>query len=343
MKNKFLVIILFVSLVSASINASIFGGLTKTGTTAAQFLKIQVGARAIGMGGAYVALCNDASSIFWNPGGLSRISGNGSINFVHTKWLADTQFNFAAVVVRAGEIGTFGLSFTSLSMGDMPVRTEFEPEGTGEFFTAMDMAMGISYARNLTERFSFGMTVKYVHQQIWHMIASTVAFDLGILFQTDFDWLVLGMSISNFGSKLQFTGKDTFINYDFAPNQWGDSENIFANLQTDEWDLPLLFRFGLAMQILNQDLNQLVTTVEARHPNDNSESVSLGIEYGFMRRFFLHTGYQAFFEQDSEEGLTAGAGFVYYLSQSVPLKLDYAFADWNRLTNVHRFSIEIEF
>jgi hypothetical protein len=323
--------------------ADIFGGLTKTGTTAAQFLKIQVGARAIGMGGAFSAISNDATSMYWNPAGLANIGNNGSVTFVHTNWLADTQYNFASVAIRAGNIGTFGISFTALSMPDMKVRTEFEPEGTGEYFSAVDLGMGLSYARRLTDLFCIGFTAKYIYQKIWHMTASTVAFDIGLIFRTDFDWLVLGINMSNFGPKLQYMGKDIFVNYDFTRDEWGDNENIFANLQTDKWDLPLLFRFGLGIEVLKQELNQIVVTLEARHPNDNTESVSFGAEYGFRQRFFLRAGYQAFFEQDSEKGLTAGAGFIYYLSKSASLKLDYAFADWGKLTNVHHFSIGIDF
>jgi hypothetical protein len=335
--------IIFIAVLHVFSSAGIFGGLTKTGTTAAQFLKIQVGARAIGMGGAFAALGNDAACIYWNPSGLVHIEHNGSIAFVHTNWLADTQFNFAAAAIHAGNIGTFGISFTALSMPDMKVRTEFEPEGTGEYFSTIDLAMGISYARRLTELFSIGFTAKYIYQKIWHMTASTVAFDVGLLFRTDFDWLILGISMSNFGPKLQYRGKDIFVNYDYSKEEYGDNENIFANLQTDKWDLPLLFRFALGIELLKQDINQVLLTVEARHPNDNTESLSLGAEYGFMKRFFLRAGYQAFFEQDSEKGITAGAGFIYYISKSVLLKLDYAFADWGILTDVHHFSIGIDF
>ncbi|HDP98177.1 MAG TPA: PorV/PorQ family protein [bacterium] len=319
------------------------GNLTKSGTTAAQFLKIPVGARAIGMGGSFVALANDVSSLYWNPAGMTKVGSTGGVNFSYTNWLADTKFNYAAVVVDIATVGRFGLHFTSLSMPDMEVRTEFEPEGTGEFFSALDLEMGLSYARAITDRFSLGFTAKYIREQIWHMSASSIAFDVGILFQTDFDWLVLGVSVSNFGPKMQFVGKDVFINYDFTPDQWGDNENIFANLQTDKWDLPLLFRFGLSIELWNNDASQFITTLEARHPNDNTESLSLGFEYGFLKRFFLRGGYQALFEAESERGLTFGLGVVYYLSRSNPLHFDYAYADWNRLNNVHRFSIELKF
>ena len=295
------------------------------------------------MGGAYVALAGDATSMFWNPAGLTQIESHGAVVFAYNRWLADTQYNYAAVAVRMGNLGVLGLSFTSLSMSDMEVRTEFEPEGTGEFFSALDMAMGVSYARAITDRFRLGLTMKYVRQQIWHMSASSIAFDIGVQFRTEFDWLTLGMSVSNFGPKLQYTGKDVFINYDFNPDEWGDNENIYADLQTDQWDLPLQFQFGLAMNILNREWNQITAVVDARHPNDNEESVNLGIEYGFKHRFFLRSGYQAMFEAESESGLTLGMGILYYLSPSAQLHFDYGYADWGRLSDVHRITVEIGF
>jgi hypothetical protein len=318
-------------------------GMTKSGTTTAQFLKIQIGARAIGMGGAYVALANDATAIYWNPAGLTKAGERGSVYFGYNKWLADTRHNFAAVVVKLSPADVFGLSFTSLSMPDMEVRNEFYPEGTGEYFSAMDLAMGASYARQITDRFGVGVTAKYIRQQIWQMSASAIAFDVGVTFRTELDWLKLGMSFANFGPKMQFTGKNTFVNYDFSPGEWGDNENIFADLQTDKWDLPLMFRFGAAVEILRQEMNQLTAVIEARHPNDNTENVNIGGEYGFRRRFFLRAGYQNLFLKATESGLTLGGGMVYFIAPDTPLRVDYAYADWNRLLEVHRFSMEISF
>jgi len=319
------------------------GFMSKTGTTTAQFLKIQVGARAVSMGGAYVALADDISSIYWNPAGLALMPGRGAVNFVYSNWLADTRFNFAAAALKAGNFGTIGVSITALTMPDMKVRNEFEPEGTGEYFSAMSTALGLSYARNLTNRFSMGGSVKYILEKIWHMSASALAFDIGLIYRTGAEWLTLGISVSNLGSKMQYTGKDAFVYYDFDPDQYGDSEHIFANLQTDYWDLPLMVRFGLAAHLVNTEKHLFTAALETRHPNDNTESVCLGMEYGFMQRFFLRAGYQALFERDSEKGITAGMGFVYFLAPQTPLRLDYAYADWNRLTAVHRFSIEIGF
>jgi hypothetical protein len=343
MKKKIASLLIMCILMVVFFYKDSFGGLTKSGTRAAQFLKIEIGARAIGMGGAYVALANDVSSIYWNPAGLIHIQPHGGAGFVHTNWLADTNFDFVAAVIKTGNFGAISLSYISLSMPDMKVRSEFEPEGTGEYFSAMDMSLGVSYAQKLTDRFSMGISAKYIRQQIWHMVASTVAFDIGLLFKTDFDWLTLGVSISNFGPKIQYTGNDAFVYYDFNPNQQGNSETIYANLQTDKWDLPLLFRFGIGMEILNQEMNQLIIAIEARHPNDNNENLSFGLEYGLKRRFFLRGGYQALFEDQSEKGFTLGTGFKFFITETTPFSIDYAYADWGRLNNVHRFSLEIQF
>ncbi|MDZ7374376.1 MAG: PorV/PorQ family protein [candidate division KSB1 bacterium] len=321
----------------------VFSGLTKTGTTAAQFLKIPVGARALGMGGAFVAVANDVTAVYWNPAGATKIQPRGGVCLMHTNWLADLNFDFAAACVQLGGFGTLGAHFTSLSMPDTKVRTEFEPEGTGEYYSAMDMALGLTYARDLTDRFSFGFNVKYLRQQIWHMAASAVAVDLGFLYRTDFPWLTLGISVSNFGPKIQYAGKDVFVNYDFNPNEWGDNENIFANLQTDRWELPLLFRFGLSARAIESPWQRLLLCVEARHPNDNTENISLGMEYAFRDRFFLRAGYQSLFEDQSEKGLTLGAGLLYYLAPGLPLRFDYAFEDCGRLSTVNRFSFELHF
>ncbi len=314
--------------------------LTKAGTAAGQFLKIPVGARAIGMGGAYVALANDVSSVHWNPAGLVSAGRRGAANFVHTDWLAGMTFDFAGVVVKFDNANALGLSITVLSMSDMAVRTEFEPEGTGEFFSASDLALGLSYARQLTDRFSLGGNARYVRQQIWHSSASTVAFDVGIQFQTEMEWLRLGLSVSNFGPKLKYSGKDLLVNFDFDPNQAGDSETIFADLQTDSWDLPLLFRFGMALQMLRGHSNQLTLALEGHHPNDNTEHVNFGMEYGFRRWFYLRGGYQALFSRDSERGLALGVGLVHYLGATSPMKFDYAYTDWGRLSSAHRISVE---
>jgi len=334
-KLKYIILILLA--LTARIYPQVFAG-----STVGQFLKIEPGARAIAMGGAFVSLANDASTIYWNPAGISKLH-NSAVLFSHTSWLAETNHNFAGIVIKINDQHAFGLSYTSLTMPEMEVRTEFYQDGTGEYFSASDYSLGITYALTITDQFSIGFTGKYVGQSIWHMTASTIAFDVGVHYQTPLKGLKLGMSISNVGGKLKYEGEDNFIYYDFDPDQHGTSDKIFADIKMDEWDLPILFRVGLSYTLFNSENHSLLISADALHPNDYNESVNTGFEYGFKDRFFIRAGYKSLFKEESEEGLTAGAGLIYYLTDTLPMRVDYAFANFGRLTSVHRFSIEIGF
>lgn len=315
-------------------------GVSKVGTTGAQFLKIGVGARAVGMGGAFVSVADDVTAIYWNPAGISRLNRNEAL-VIHTSWLAGMSFDFAGVVIYTPHWGNFGVSLTSLSMPEMKVRTVGEPEGTGEMFGAGDLALGLSHARSLTDRFSIGFNLKYINQRIWHMSASSFAVDVGVLFRTDFNDMRIGMSISNFGEKIGYSGRDLLVHYDVNPDLWGDDDRIIAMLHTDRWSLPLLFRVGISMDIVSHENNTLTVAIDAKHPNDNTESIDLGIEYAF-KWFSLRLGYSSLFLKDGEQGLTLGGGVRGNFGSSV-FKLDCAYEDFGRLQNVKRLSLSFEF
>ncbi|MDT8324249.1 MAG: PorV/PorQ family protein, partial [Bacteroidota bacterium] len=153
---------------------------SKVGTTAAQFLGIGVGPRAVAMGGAYVAMGDDASAMYWNPGGLSRI-GHSQVVASHTGWLVDTDLNWVGLTLALDASNAIGISLTQLDYGEEKVRTVVMPEGTGARWTAQDLAFTITYARSLTDRFSIGGSFKYITQQIWNESASTIAFDVGLM------------------------------------------------------------------------------------------------------------------------------------------------------------------
>lgn len=181
---------------------SLLHAQSKVGTTAAPFLGISVGPTASAMGGAFVALGSDASSLYWNPGAISRM-GRSQIMGAHTSWLVDTDFNWVGLSIALDADNAIGLSLTQLDYGEEEVTTVQKPDGTGEKWTAQDIAVGLSYARNLTDRFSIGGSLKYISQSIWNESASAFAFDLGLLFLTPFNGLRIGMSISNFGTDMR--------------------------------------------------------------------------------------------------------------------------------------------
>lgn len=342
--KKIIIAIIFASLVGSvpAIGQEFVSDVSKVGTTAAPFLSIEVGARAIGMGGAFVALANDATALYWNPAGIARLSSVG-VTLSHTNWLAETYFDYAGISLSLGSFGAVGVSFTALTMDDMDVRTISYPEGTGEKFGASDFAIGTTYARNLTDRFSIGFTGKYIQQKLWHMTASSMALDIGTLFTTQFRGMTIGMSISNFGNKMQMIGSDTQIPVDIAPDKEGNNSKIVGNMRTERWSLPLIFRFGVAMNVIDNYNYRWTVAMDAMHPNDNTEYVNIGTEYALKNMVFLRCGYKNLFMKDSEEGLTLGAGLAYSLVGNFRLKIDYAFADFGLLENVQRFSLALEF
>jgi opacity protein-like surface antigen len=317
--------------------------VSKVGTTAAGFLNIDTGARAVGMGSAFSAVSDDISAVYWNPAGVARITRNSAM-FSNTKWIADISFNFAAVVVPMGPAGVIGMNATFLTMDDMERTTISQPDGTGETFSAGSYAFGICYARDLTDRFSIGANMKYINEQIYHSTAQGVAFDIGTLFDTQFHGLRIGMSISNYGTKMQMSGRDMLTQVDVDPLVSGNNENINANLQTDKYDLPLMFRVGLSLDLLKGKGNSnLLLSVDALHPNDDTEYVNVGGEYLLNNMFALRAGYKTLFARDSEEGLALGAGLKYELGGRASLKLDYAFQEFGALNDIQMVTVGIGF
>jgi hypothetical protein len=324
--------------------AALFGQkVSKAGTTAAGFLNVDVGARAVGMGGAFVAVAEDATAIYWNPAGVARIPGPEAL-FSHSRWLADIAFNFAAFILPLGNFGTLGAGATFVSMDEMERTTILQPEGTGERFTAGIYSVGLCYARNLTDRFSIGFHFKFISERIYNSTARGAAFDIGTLFDTQLYGLKIGMSISNYGTKMQLQGRDLLIQTDIDPLTAGNSNTINANLQTDAYELPLIFRVGLSMDVLKGagDSN-LILSLDALHPNDDMESVNIGGEYVFHKAYALRAGYKSLFARDSEEGVSFGAGLRYRVGGTVFLNIDYAYHDFGVLKDVQKFSVGLRF
>lgn len=321
--------------------AQLFRSTAKVGTTAAQFLKIGVGARALGMGGAQAAVTGDISSIYWNPAALSRMQINSELTFNHANWLADINYDFAAGAMPIGELGTFGLSVISMRVPEDIVRTVDFPNGDGRKWDASSIAFGLTYARNLTDRFSIGFTAKYIRDAVWSEAANGFAVDIGTLYMSEIPGLTIGASISNFGTKMKLEGRDLQFNYDPDGDIGSGPSNIPSDLRTESFDLPLTFRIGVAYEITPVEDIRTTIAVDATHPNDNTEYVNAGLEATWKEIIFGRVGYKSLFLRDSEQGLTWGVGVHYGIPNVATIKLDYGFADYGRLKNVQYFSLGV--
>ncbi len=318
--------------------AKISGSLDQVGTSMANFLKIGVGARSLAMGDASVAACNDVSALYWNVGILDRLPHN-QVLFQTTNWLVDTHIYFVGAAYKMPGIGSIGLSSTFFSSGEIEETTLRQPDGTGQTFSADEFAVGLSYSRQLTDRFSAGITVKYVQESLSKENASAVAFDIGSIFETNFlNNLRIGMALCNLGTTMHLTGSDLIVYHVEDPRY--PTKFSRARLETENWDIPLYFRFGLATDVIRRDAFTLTVAGEVLDSRDYTQRFSLGSELAIKKMFFLRGGYK--FNYD-EHDLSFGAGLLYALTKSNHIQIDYAYGQFGVFDNTQRFSVLFTF
>lgn len=329
----------------ALIPAIIFAGeFSKVGTTAAQFLKISVGARGAAMGDAYTAVADNTEALYWNPAGLTNIH-EISLDVSHSQWFADISHNFVGVAIPLSDNDVLGVNVVNLSTPEQEVTTAEEPDGTGVYYKVSDLALGLSYARVLTDRFSVGVTAKYIQENAYNESANTFAIDIGTLLRTDFYGLIIGMSITNFGGNMQLEGRDLITTSDISTSISGEY-NPSSNLTAEEWPLPLNFRIGTAIDIVGNKNpviysgeHRFTLAIDGSHPNDNVERLNIGGEYGWDETLFLRAGYKINYDV---EKWTFGAGVKTRIEGS-SLTFDFAYVDYYDLGKVSRFSVGITF
>ncbi len=316
---------------------------SKVGTTAAQFLKIGAGARAIGMGGAYTGISNDIYATYYNPAGIATANSNGQVAFNHAEWLANINYDYAAASFNIQDLGVMFVTLTSLGVPEDKVRTFDFPEGDGRVWDANSISIGLGFAKKLTENFSIGFQAKYLHEGIWNSSASGFALDVGTYYVTPFNGLVIGASISNFGTKMQLEGRDILFNDDPNGNPDTGPNNVLAKYQMDSYDIPLTFRIGLGMDIVKSRYLRVTGAIDATHPNDNTEYLNSGLEIAYNEFFFVRVGYKSLFLRDSEQGLTFGGGINYSFSDQLGVFVNYGWADYGRLKDVQFVDLGLKF
>lgn len=313
-----------------------------TGTTVASFLEIGVGARAMAMGGAYTSIIDGPTAMYYNPANIVWLSGI-QVEFMHNQWLVDTKHDFLGVVVPLEFMNSsLGFGYISLDYGEQEVRTEKRPEGTGEMYGARDYSCSLTLSTVITDRFSCGLTGKYIDETIWNCTSRGFAVDLGVFYRTPIDGLNIGMSINNFGGEMKMSGRDLDTTID--PDE--DVETIDtapAEYSTDSFPLPITFRGGISYGFKLKSLGSLTFSADVIHPTNNTESINLGMEYGFMNMFFLRGGWESLGEKDAENGLTLGGGCDFYYQKRYGIRIDYAYSDWGILESTSRFSIGLVF
>jgi len=300
-------------------------GSQRSGTSSLQFLKIGIGGRATGMGESFVAVSNDMSALYWNPAGLLQFKEYG-VHFTHSEWLVDLKHEFAGGIYRFGGNNVIGISVIALHTAAMKKTTEFQPLGTGEYFKFGDLGIGLTFARKLTEQFSFGITVRYVEETLAELKMRGVMFDLGTYYWTGLSNTRFAVTISNFGPQVKPSGSVELVG--------GRTLNSFQ-----QFPPPTIFRIGFAYDPIDNTKNKLTTSIQLNHPNDNAENLNIGAEYSYKDFLFLRGGYK--FNVDSEN-YSAGVGFKVPISIT-KTSLDYSVANFKDLGLTHRISLSLLF
>jgi len=307
-----------VMLVSAvALMPSLVAAQAKVGTTGAQFLELGVSARAMGMAEAFTAVANDISAVYYNPAGLTSLQGK-EFMATYIKMPADIGYGFVGFGLPLESIGgVLGFGMYGLNSGSMTERTYGNGTlaGTGREFSYQDMAVSLCYGRYLTDRFSLGVTVKYIGEKAGdYASANGWSADVGTSYDTGFRNFKIAMVIMNFGPDLKFIER--------------------------AYPLPINFKFGGSIDVIQSTSNVLTLAAEGAHPSDNLEKYNAGLEYTFHDQFSLRGGYRFNYDTD---GLTLGAGLRVPFAKDREIRVDYAYQDMGILNQAHRFSLGMAF
>ena len=334
-KERFILLILLLSIPGWC------WGQAKVGTAGVQFLKVGVSARAMAMAEAFVGVADDAGALYYNPGGLLQLQKPDHM-FTHIVYPAGIQFEYLGTAWPVPKLqAAVGAQVTFLHTDRMDETTPEQPYGTGRTFTASDLAIGVTYAQRLTNKFSVGGNVKFIEERLADQKATGLAFDVGTYYNTGWKRIVIAMVITNFGPDMNFV----------------DSP----------FPMPINFKFAASIRALERHPHALIIAGEGWHPNDNLEQFNLGIEYGFMDLAFLRIGkkingakrysWSEYLDNNdndpyveypiinedgdiSTDGLTFGAGLKIKLP-TLALKIDYAYSNVNKLGSNHFFTLGI--
>jgi len=313
----------------------------KVGTTSMQFLKVMPCARATALGDAYSVLASGAEAAFWNPSGVAQVQGQ-ELSTTYIMWMMDTKLGALSYAKSLNDYGAFGLSFQYVDYGQMEeaiwsrpyTKNDPYPGLTGRTFSPYAFVAGLSYAINLTDKFSTGLTVKYARESLFdgssveamtsqgvyekvNTWGDGILFDFGMRYNTGYKSIQLAIAIQNFGADIKYAKESSPV--------------------------PLQFRWGVAADLIGKDAlfvnnndHRISFAFDLFQPNDYAQQEHIGLEYEFAGVFALRCGYK--FNYDSE-GFTAGCGIKQALGP-VKFSFDYSYGSVDYyLGDVHRISL----
>ena len=320
----------------------------RIGTAGAQELLIPVGARGVAMGPAAMVFARGVDAIYFNPAGLGRMEHPVQAMFSQMSYFADINVSYGAIAVQAGEFGTLGFALKTLSFGEIPVTTQAFPDGTGELYSPSYLTLGVTYAKQLTDRISVGITANLVSERILSMTASGAAFNIGIQYQNlGIQGLALGIAVKNVGTNMRYDGSNAYVT---ANNPVDARPDNPYKTEMAEFELPSNLEIGIGYSPRLDEKNLISLGAMFRNNNYSDDEYSLGAEYSFQDMFFLRGGYvfapQASDDLEGQTGYpfdyTLGAG-VHYNFGGIDLSVDYAYRHMDHFDGNNVFTFKVGF
>jgi hypothetical protein len=311
----------------------------RRGTAGAQELLIPVGSRGTALNGAFTSGIDGIEAIYWNPAGLAISEFNVQAMFSRQNYLLDMAVNYGAVSANFKNVGAIGLSIKSFDFGTEIAETTVEnPDGTGRTFSPIFLTLGLTYARQMTDRITFGTTLKVISEQIINAQATGYAFDFGLQYFTGLDGLKLGFALKNFGPRMAFSGPDLEYKVQIPGTEAGADEERLR-IQTADFDLPSQFELGASYLFDVGEQNALTVMGVFQDNSFSFNTYNLAAEYSFNNWVFLRASYTMAQREGidgKDDGLTSsnedylfgpafGAGIKLDLSNSVVMNMDYAY------------------
>jgi hypothetical protein len=341
---------------------------TPYGTTSAEFLLFGAGARGTALGGAFAAMATDVSSLYYNPGGAALLPRAGA-SFSTYDYVADTRYSWGGLAFPfSGGARTFGLQVGTFGFDNQPVYTVDQPEGTGAVYSVSQTFAGATFAQNFSDRFSAGVTAKFVSDQLGEVSATAFAVDFGTSFHTMLanHPIRLAFVVSNLGTDLAYSGGalDVAVERDPADPTAGSPPPELpqpAELKTKGFSLPTVFRVALAYDLLARESNRLTLISDFNQANNNRAAFAAGGEWAMEQLggsnfgFALRGSYTyspannidlpdgsdtALSDEENLQGLALGGGLMYGTG-NFSLGVDYAYKYLGVLGPTNFFTLSV--
>ena len=330
MRNKtFLLIVALFLLTFQSVMA---GNENRIGTAGAAELLIAVGSRGTAMGGAVVANSYGVDAIFWNPAGLAWLEGTEAMA-TRLPYIADIDVTYIAIGKQIEDFGTIALSIKVVSVGKIEETTELLPNGTGSIFEPTMAVIGLTFAKAVSTQVNFGITGRYIREEIFEVSASGLSFDFGFTYEPRIYGLTLGLAIRNYGPDIVFSGsgfENAVAGRPLASTEAGS-------------ELPTSIDLGIAYNFLNEGLNSATMSYNFRSNNLSNDNWNGGVEYVYDERYALRAGYLYSSQNNFLYGFSLGAGVSVDLGEDARVTFEYSWTETDIFDDNQHFTVKASF